>query len=96
MIDGNGIDRLIGAGAGALIAVLFIPPKSWNEAIRRLAVGTISGIIFMLPFRDWLMNWPDTVEYMVASACFVALAAWWILGAIPKAIDIWVAARAKK
>lgn len=77
-----------GAFVGSIIAILFIPPKTRSEFVRRVAVALGTGVIFAVPAREWLGLTPD-YEGLVAGACFAAIVGWWMLGMLQRVLSSW-------
>ncbi len=80
--------ELLGAIAGAAVALLFLPPKSRTEFIRRFSVSIICGMIFADPVRARLGQEPVWQNYLATSAG-VALLSWVIIGAAIRVIGRW-------
>lgn len=73
--------KCIGAAAGAALALVFVPPRTYRGFIRRLVASLMAGVIFASYVRGWAgfsMDWEGTI----ASACLTAFVAWWMMSAI--------------
>jgi len=84
---GEGIAaKLIGVVSGALLALVFDPPRSRTGFIRRTVVAIVGGFIFghiVLHFLEW----PETTENMIAAWCISSASSWYVLGRARKLID---------
>lgn len=82
------IIKLLGAAAGAALALVFVPPRTHWGFVRRLLASLIGGFVFAPPMREFagLQNdWEGTM----GGACLAAFASWWAMGAIIRAIRMW-------
>lgn len=70
-----------GAIAGAILALVFIPPKTRAEFWRRGSGSLIMGVVFAPSALEWL-KLTANVEGMIAAACAAAFSAWWIMGLV--------------
>ena len=80
--------KLASAFLGAIMALVFQPPKNQAEFITRGLFSLIAGMVFSDPARDWL-KWPDTVQYHVAAAALTAMLSWWLMGMLVRIIGAW-------
>lgn len=80
--------KLLGALAGAVLALVFQPPKTRTEFIRRASLSIICGIIFGDVARDYL-KWLDTWQMNLASSAGTSLLSWFIIGAVIRVIGKW-------
>lgn len=80
--------ELLGAIAGAAVALLFLPPKSRTEFARRFALSIIVGMIFADPVRVRLGQEAVWQNYLAGSAG-VAMLGWFIIGAAIRVIGKW-------
>ncbi len=80
--------KLLGAVAGAVLALVFLPPKTRTEFIRRAALSVIAGIIFGDPVHEWL-KWPDTWQMNLAASAGTAMVSWFAAGAVVRVIASW-------
>ncbi len=80
--------RLLGALAGAVLALVFQPPKTRTEFIRRASLSLICGIIFGDVVRDYL-KWLDTWQMNLASSAGTSLLSWFLIGAAIRVIGRW-------
>lgn len=80
------LSKILGAGAGNFIALVFIPPKTLREFASRVTVALIIGVIFAHPVREYL-GWSNDGEHLVASSAAAAFISWWVLGVIVRALN---------
>lgn len=80
--------KFLGAVSGAILALVFLPPTTRGEFIRRFSLSLASGIIFGDPAKDYL-RWPDTWQMYLASSAGVAMLSWFVMGAIVRLIGAW-------
>lgn len=70
--------KIMGAFWGAVVALLFMPPKTKQEAARRglatIIMGTIATPVLFLYF-----GWPMTTDFIVASSAAIACLSWFLL-----------------
>ncbi len=84
-IVGSLLLKWIGAMAGAVLALLFAPPRNMRGFRRRGSFSLIAGMVFATPARELLGFAPDA-EGMVAGACFAAATAWGVMEAVMRVI----------
>ena len=80
--------KSIGAFAGAVLALLFVPPKTIKGFIRRGVAALISGPIFG-PYVQSYAGFADDWQGILAAACLAGFASWWIMGNIVKLAQSW-------
>jgi hypothetical protein len=80
--------KAAGAAIGAVLALVFVPPRSILGFLKRLIVSIPAGIIFSTDVRNWLGFDPGW-EGLVASACLAAFASWWVAGTIIRISREW-------
>ncbi len=80
--------KICGATAGAILALIYLQPKTMAEFVTRSAFSVISGVVFSEGAREWL-KWPATTNYEIASATLTALLSWFVMSAIVKMIETW-------
>ncbi len=78
----------IGSLTGAIMALVFITPKTRAEAIRRLVTSIACGVIFEHIIRSYFA-WPDDSENVIAAASAAAFISWWLMGAIVSVARTW-------
>lgn len=80
--------KAIGAGIGAAVSVVFMPPETWRQFFVRVAVAAICGFIFAHIVAD-AAGWSHSAENMIAAAFIASFGAWWALGALIRTINHW-------
>lgn len=80
--------RLIGAGFGTAMALIFEPPRTKNGFWRRTVAGLGVGILFAGSVRD-RVGFAETWEGTVQAAFLAAFASWFAMGAIVRAVKGW-------
>lgn len=79
------VTALIKAGSsvgGAILALIFVPPKTRLEFYRRLAFAALVGFIVGEPLRTEYFHWPDSVENVIGAAAIAAFVSWFVSGAL--------------
>jgi len=69
--------RIIGSGAGTIVTLAFVWPKTTREFVQLTVVSFITGTVMSYPAREWL-GWPATLENRIAASAgcaFFALVA---------------------
>ena len=80
--------KVIGSVGGAVMALVFIYPKTSREFWTRLLFSIPAGIMFGGAAREWL-KWPMTTEMILASSAVTAMLSWWVMGAFVRLADNW-------
>lgn len=80
--------KLLAAMSGAVLALIFQPPKTRSEFWTRAAFSIIAGVVFASQVRDYF-KWPSTFETDLASGSITALLSWWIMGAVVRIVGAW-------
>lgn len=80
--------KFAGSFLGAAMALIFLPPKTRTEFVRRFVLALLLGLIFAEAARNYL-GWPDTIEMQVASGAGVAMLSWFVFGAVVRIIGKW-------
>ncbi len=80
--------KMIGAFAGAVLALIFVPPKTLNGFIRRGTFALVSGPILGPYVQGWA-GFSDGWEGLVAASSMAAFVSWWLAGSIKRAADLW-------
>jgi hypothetical protein len=93
MVTESLIIKFLGSFAGAILALVFIPPKTLSGFFRRSAASLITGPIFC-PVTHAQMGWADTWEYWLASAALTAFISWWLLGIVVTVAKKWIGEKA--
>ncbi|MDQ0454290.1 DUF6107 family protein [Rhizobium paknamense] len=82
--------RMTGAVAGAAISLVYLLPRSRQEAASRFLTGVAFGMIFGGPTGQWLgqrlglLENLSGPEIMLGGATTASLMAWWALGALSR------------
>ncbi|OLP54922.1 hypothetical protein BJF92_14085 [Rhizobium rhizosphaerae] len=98
MADWNGVSdvwlaRLLGALAGASVSLVYMLPKSAQEAAIRFLTGLACGLVFGGPAGLWLSRKLEIApalsasEMLLTGSAAASLGAWWGLGAIARLAD---------
>jgi hypothetical protein len=80
------VAKVIGVLSGALLALVFDPPRSRTGFMRRTVVAVVAGYIFGHVVLH-LLEWPETSENMIAAWCISSASSWYIMGKARKLID---------
>lgn len=80
--------KFIGAAAGAALALVFVPPKTYRGFVRRLTASLIGGVMFAAYVREW-GNFGDNWEGRIAAACAAGFMSWWAMGAVIRVLKAW-------
>ena len=85
--------KAVGALAGSLISLAYVLPRGRREAMLRLAVGAVSGLVFgttagvkiadMLDVLDRI----SVTEVSLMGAALTSACAWWGLGALQRVVE---------
>lgn len=90
------IFKFLGAAAGTVLALVFVPPRTLKGFFRRGAAALISGPIFAPYVQGWVGFAPD-VDGLISAACLAAFVSWWFLGTIIRiAQSSWLSDRVEK
>lgn len=87
--------KLVASVFGAVLALIFQPPKTKPEFWTRTGFSIISGFIFGGQAREYL-KWPPSMDTDIAATALTALLSWWIMGALVRLIDAWKGPQEKK
>jgi hypothetical protein len=89
MITEVTIAKLVGGFAGAVLALIFIPPKTLAGFFRRSIASLITGPVFA-PVTHAQFGWADTWEMWLAASALTSFLSWWLLGVIVGAAKKWI------
>lgn len=84
------VERMIGAAAGSLIALIYLVPKSRQEAASRLLTSLVTGLVFapeagvFIATRLGLASELTGSETMLSGAAAAGFFAWWALGMLAR------------
>ncbi|MGW9231219.1 DUF6107 family protein [Pseudorhizobium sp. NPDC055634] len=87
--------KAAGAAAGAGVSLIYLLPKSRQEAASRFFTGLCCGLIFGKPAGLWLsenMGIADDLtglEISLTGSAASSLLAWWVLGALVRVAGRW-------
>lgn len=77
--------KVTGSVGGAMLALLFQPPKTINEGKRRAAISLLAGLTTGELLRQFY-NLPPNFEMWMASAAIISAGSWWVIGAAIRVI----------
>jgi len=80
--------KVIGAAAGAVLALVFVPPRTLQGFFRRGAAALISGPIFA-PFVQAWAGFSNDADGLISAACLTAFGSWWLMGTAVRIIRGW-------
>ncbi|WP_144378553.1 hypothetical protein [Mesorhizobium amorphae] len=87
--------KLEGSLAGAIVALVFVPPRTKSGFFRRSIVALICGVAFA-PVVRFKAGFSDDAEGLFAAACLAAFVSWWFAGAIKRAAEAWQSTKPAK
>jgi Family of unknown function (DUF6107) len=85
--------RGAGALAGSSVSLVYLLPKRRREAVSRLLVGILFGLVFGPATGEkiasaFALDVPlDRIEVLLMGASAASFASWWALGVIVRALD---------
>ena len=85
--------RGVGAIAGSSVSLVYFVPKQRREAISRLVVGVICGLIFGQAVGEKLVQYmvldvhPNEFETVLMGAAAASFVSWWVLGLLVRMIE---------
>ena len=91
MLDGDSLAvalKALGSVAGAVLALIFQPPKTRPEFTTRSIFSIICGLVFSDAVKDYL-HWPDTWQMFLAAAALTSMLSWFVMGAVTRIIAKW-------
>lgn len=78
--------KIAGTFSGAILALVFIPPRTRAGFFRRsLGALVFGGAFGHLPAH--YLQWARETEYFLSSYAATAFASWWLMGAIKRAAE---------
>ena len=80
--------KALGSVSGAVLALVFQPPKRMSEFVTRGVFSTMSGMLFGEAVRDKL-QWPDTWQMNLSAVSLTAMLSWFVMGAVVRIINKW-------
>jgi hypothetical protein len=78
--------KAIGSFTGAVLALVFQPPKTIAEFVTRSVFSTLVGFLGGDAARENYLHWTDTWQMWLASAALTAMLSWFIMGAVTRII----------
>lgn len=87
--------KLAGSFAGAVVALVFVPPRTTSGFFRRSIVALIGGAVFA-PYVQYKGGFSPDNEGLFAAACLAAFVSWWCAGALKRAAEAWLPPRSTK
>lgn len=87
--------KAIGSLAGAIVALVFVPPRTIRGFFRRTTAALICGVAFA-PIIRAKAGFAEDGEGLFAAACLAAFVSWWVAGALKRAAEAWQAKPAKE
>ena len=85
--------RSAGAIAGSSVSLVYFLPKQRHEAISRLIVGVLTGLVFGASVGEKLVEYmalevhPAEFEVVLMGAAAASFASWWALGLLVRKIE---------
>ena len=85
--------RGAGAIAGSSVSLVYFIPKQRHEAISRLVVGVICGLVFGQAAGEKLVQLmvlevhPKEFEVVLMGAAAASFVSWWVLGLLVRMIE---------
>ena len=85
--------RGAGAIAGSSISLVYFLPKQRHEAVSRLIVGVLIGLVFGPSAGEKLVQFmaldvhPEQFEVVLMGAASASFASWWALGMLVRMIE---------
>lgn len=87
-IVGGILLKVIGAFAGTIVNILFMPPKTKKEGIRRLIVSLIMGAVASDTLKEKL-SLSDTWQSDVFAVFLASALGWWAVGTAIRVVRGW-------
>ncbi len=85
--------RGVGAIAGSSVSLVYFLPKQRHEAVSRLIVGVITGLVFGPSAGEKLVQimalevHPAAFEVVLMGAASTSFASWWALGMLVRMLE---------
>lgn len=79
--------KIIGALSGAILALIYAPPKSWGDFWRRLIFATVMAAVLADAVREHLLHWPENAT--LATFGLVALLSWSAMSMVLRIMSVW-------
>lgn len=81
--------KALGAASGAVLALVFQPPKVLSQLVTRGVFSLLSGMLFSDAARDQL-KWADTWQMNLSAATLASMLSWFVMGAVVRVIGKWM------
>ncbi len=79
--------KIIGALSGAVLALIYDPPKTWGDFWRRLSFAAIMAFLLADAVREHLLKWPENAT--LATFVLVALVSWSAWSMALRIMSVW-------
>lgn len=73
----------IGGFMGGTSILLYMPARSWSDALKRIGISIISAIMLAVPVAGKIFDDVNN-ENLMATAFIIGFAAWFLLGSLAK------------
>jgi len=86
------IAKALGASAGSAVSIAYMVPRGRREAVLRLVIGMITGMVFGTTVGWKLADYfsvadrISSFEVALSGAALASLCAWWGLGALVRIV----------
>lgn len=80
--------KIAGALAGAILALVFQPPKRMSEFVTRAVFSIMSGVLFGEGVHAFL-KWGETWQMDLAAAALTSMLSWFVMAALVRVIGKW-------
>lgn len=80
--------KLAGALGGAILALVFQPPKRLSEFVTRSVFSILSGLLFADAVHEYL-KWGATWQMDLAAAALTSMLSWFVMGAVVRVVGKW-------
>jgi hypothetical protein len=87
------IARGAGAIAGSSVSLVYFLPKERHEAVSRMIVGIVCGLVFGPSVGEKLIEFmalevhPSAAEVVLMGAAATSFASWWALGILVRMLE---------
>lgn len=81
--------KIAGSLAGAVLALVFQPPKKLSEFVTRAVFSIMSGMLFGEAIHDYL-KWGATWQMELAASALTAMLSWFVMGAVVRVVGRWM------
>ena len=70
------------------MALVFLPPATKTEFMRRFSLSVIAGMLWGDLAREYF-RWPDTWQMYLASSAIIAMLGWFGVGTAIRLVSMW-------